>query len=387
MNFSRTKLLDKWCDEMTKVAEARSKQILTENFDHVYEIDDEIVNVYPDLTNKEKDECRKLLSDFYKSFAQLLIKIKDWRSVVYLIQECWQVEHNYLESKTTSWSLMLNPQTGDQGLYINICLAIGIELRNFFSALLSAGNFDCVLTESHSWSLDDLITLSDIELIVRLSNSVEGKTNLEKVKTLSKFKDSLRQLAGHAERNQEDLEYIEFDHTRLAKRNLRNIYGEIDKLIFQAISPCFLRSREQLKILINVVALIEDRLKWLDYARDERSGHAVPISWVIDSKKIGGISERLNSLIDNNKVIVIDEEGQANDPGFKLPEKAKSSDIIRALLSKISYFNDRYEDDQLELKLWIYYLFINEEGFSLNHILTAPKRTSKQNIRISLKEI
>lgn|GEM_PF-7109070 len=355
MILARTKLLEKWCDEMSKLAQNRAKRVLDETFKDTVIVSlpngthDEI-DAYPQLTTEEIDECRQVLHQCYSNFERRLSQIHiKWASIFDLLIECSRLKYNY------KWnSIFYNPRSlKDDQLEL-----ISIEIKNFIYNLTSSLNFTSILTGSGDWCWDDLVAIQDDEIIARLESCTGGRTLFEKIKYLTSFKTKLNEL----EKKHEYLQYFVFDQLRLNNRNLVLINREIDKLIFRATPHYELKSKEQIKILRKAFLQVDEELPY-------------------------SVSTRLDFMIDNNKVIVTESsENIPKDPWFELPKKAKPSDIIRTLLSKISYLNNSYQADSLELKLWLYYLLMDVEGFSLNHILNAPNRSSKRNKSILQKQ-
>lgn len=342
MNSSRTNLLDKWCDKMIEVSQRRSVKILSKQFDDAFEIEDITVEVYPHLTDNEKEECRRLLIECYANFIKRLHGQRNWVLIFAVLQD-----------------LQLRHQSNDGP----VLKTVNIEIKHFIVAIVSSIHFESILTGSEDWCLDDLIALNDEQIIERLKRIIQGKTTFEKIKYLSNFRSKLREY----EEKHGSLNCFLFDKLHLTNRNSKQVFDEIDKLFLLATPALELKSKEQIKILRRTIFRVSELIEG-SHRFVEIEGEVIEFKYRLEN--------RLDFMIDNNKVIVKNQAADEKDPGFEIPKEAKPSDLIRALLSKIAYLNKRYESENLDLKLWLYYLLMNEGSFSLNHILAAANRSS-----------
>lgn len=201
--------------------------------------------------------------------------------------------------------------------------------------------------------LDDLIKQ-------QLVSKISEETYFGKIKLLSRF-------LALVQKNDGSITQIDPWFSSLAPEKVTVLSRHIKDLIFLHTPRIEFRSKDQVKILQNIIVEVAHHIP-LQIFSDPEDPEGEPAFEILD---------RFNFLIDNKSVVKKLEGTIPKAPGISLPKNVKSADIIRMLLSKMAYFNDSYQKDNLDLKLWLHYLFIDTEGFSLNHILNASNRDSK----------
>lgn len=351
MNFSRTKILDEWRNEIEDIIQRRLSNLSNEQFNETFTCkppdcdDEEEFDVYWMMTEDQKSLCRQILSQYYSSFFDQIHESNNWYFLVSTLS-------TYLNNSRPKTELKISSEAE-----YAITLNLGWTKDEISS---SYNNY----THKIFWSknvIDDLIMVSDSNLLDLISSGLYQKSPLEKVK----FLENLRSRIYSYSEKHEDLDFINFknwmsnygnDRVEIVLRNRFNLFKSIDNSILIVTPYLEFISNAQIKMLESEVTNIAHITK-----KECNS------EWLIARFKYL-VSIRSTCL---NKSDLKPFNSQEN-----ITSNSKSAAIIRHLIQGIISFNSKYKSEKnlKDLRIWIGSLFGGMSGFSQEAIKKALQR-------------